>query len=115
MLIMNDNMGTSMSPVNGSERVDGGVVPAIIVRGCTKDALLRDVCPEILVVHCQRCLPCTIEPVAHKPPISLQVATAVLTTHWVIVMQQSINESLISLQMTHAVHIGVLNCSRRVL
>jgi hypothetical protein len=81
MLRMSDNMGTSTSPVNGSERVDGGVVPAIVVSRCTEDALLRDVCPEILVVHCQRCLPCAIEPVADKPPISLQVTTAVFTSH----------------------------------
>ncbi len=78
MLRMSDNMGTSTSPVNGSERVDGGVV---VVSRCTEDALLRDVCPEILVVHCQRCLPCAIEPVADKPPISLQVTTAVFTSH----------------------------------
>ena len=82
---MRSNMlryGASMSPVNGSERVDGGVVPAIVVGRCTEDALLGDACPEVLVVHCQRCLPCTIEPVAHKPPISLQVSTAVLSSHW---------------------------------
>jgi len=82
MFRMSDNMETSMSPMNCSERVDGGIVPAIVVCRCTEDALLRNVCPEVLVVHCQRCLPCAIEPVADKPSISLQVRTAVLTSHW---------------------------------
>ncbi len=88
MLRMSDKTGTSMSPVNGSERVDCGVVSAVVISRCTEDALLRNVCPEVLVVHCQRCLPCAIEPVANKPPVSLQHRHASRLLHYTMVLNQ---------------------------